>query len=211
MRMANSFNPHTHTGCDIANDFYRYAKWVSIHTPIQGVTRMMSSNLLMMICFNPHTHTGCDLVIISYRQLSPVSIHTPIQGVTIRQLTTSIVISFNPHTHTGCDSGQVDASLSASRFNPHTHTGCDGSFRCYSCRQWSFNPHTHTGCDIIVVKFKQRLPVSIHTPIQGVTYNMMVNTGKGGVSIHTPIQGVTSAAPTILRLRSFQSTHPYRV
>ena len=55
-----SFNPHTHTGCDLLWLPGLVADNVSIHTPIQGVTYVL--------------HTL--LAVIS------VSIHTPIQGVT---------------------------------------------------------------------------------------------------------------------------------
>ena len=122
------FNPHTHTGCDwgsqnsmistkLFQSTHPYRVWlvsltlarvsarVSIHTPIQGVTKLIRKqggtplkfqsthpyrvwlwqykNWLTNLCFNTHTHTVCD-----YRFYSPtgeviqVSIHTPIQGVT---------------------------------------------------------------------------------------------------------------------------------
>ena len=56
-----SFNPHTHTGCDPLR-IYNAARgeFVSIHTPIQGVTQ------------------GSDTFEFDIK----VSIHTPIQGVT---------------------------------------------------------------------------------------------------------------------------------
>ena len=78
-----SFNPHTHTGCDDKADVTDDQILVSIHTPIQGVTRCRTSIILLLFCFNPHTHTGCDSV-------SCGPSHGP--------------LGFNPHTHTGCDS-----------------------------------------------------------------------------------------------------------
>ena len=42
------------------------------------------------------------------------------------------------------------------------------------------------------------LRVSIHTPIQGVTYRFMDNIYILHVSIHTPIQGVTSIAQKMM-------------
>ena len=99
-----SFNPHTHEGCDIANDFYRYAKWVSIHTPTKGVTQKPGISLICMISFNPHTHEGCDFT---------------------ARLHFQVRCSFNPHTHEGCDPAYPYLSPCLGCFNPHTHEGCD--------------------------------------------------------------------------------------
>ena len=54
-------------------------------------------------------------------------------------------------------------------------------------------------------------PVSIHTPIQGVTRNHAKAALPSVVSIHTPIQGVTLCYALFGLLVWFQSTHPYRV
>ena len=76
-------------------------------------------------------------------------------------------------------------------FNPHTHTGCDQGLRL-SPKGWRcFNPHTHTGCDNTIHWILCLLTVSIHTPIQGVTYRFFLWASFEQVSIHTPIQGVT--------------------
>ena len=56
--------------------------YVSIHTPIQGVTINELLNDDLALCFNPHTHTGCDMNL--------ASLWAKKNG-------------FNPHTHTGCD------------------------------------------------------------------------------------------------------------
>ena len=53
--------------------------------------------------------------------------------------------------------------------------------------------------------------VSIHTPIQGVTYHGVRSRPPELVSIHTPIQGVTDLSDTNVEIQKFQSTHPYRV
>ena len=60
MSLNLSFNPHTHTGCDVYTD--------------TSITTRKS--------FNPHTHTGCDLQSAFANVINQVSIHTPIQGVT---------------------------------------------------------------------------------------------------------------------------------
>ena len=59
-RPYQGFNPHTHTGCDEVLHDERSRLYVSIHTPIQGVTTIDEKD-------------GTRIF---------VSIHTPIQGVT---------------------------------------------------------------------------------------------------------------------------------
>ena len=67
------FNPHTHTGCDVVLVAICFlVAQVSIHTPIQGVTRC---------CPYPP-------------RLFPVSIHTPIQGVTLMSYTKMSYLQF---------------------------------------------------------------------------------------------------------------------
>ena len=56
-----SFNPHTHTGCDLNTRHIFGDDSVSIHTPIQGVTYCWACKRAPFLRFNPHTHTGCDL------------------------------------------------------------------------------------------------------------------------------------------------------
>ena len=79
---------------------------------------------------------------------------------------------------------------------------------------YSFNPHTHAGCDFWRTSSSELIPVSIHTPTQGVTisphsrrptgrsFNPHTHAGCDpgtgylacripAVSIHTPTQGVT--------------------
>ena len=56
-----SFNPHTHTGCDLLLTTVQHRLIVSIHTPIQGVTDFFAAII--------------DFIM--------VSIHTPIQGATL--------------------------------------------------------------------------------------------------------------------------------
>ena len=146
--LMESFNPHTHTGCDF----------------------LFNLRLFLILSFNPHTHTGCDVAYIHIAIDVEVSIHTPIQGVTsqLARITELYFVSihtpiqgvtgvgegsqaspvcFNPHTHTGCDSGSESLVGDKRSFNPHTHTGCD-LLDLFSVKAFQgFNPHTHTGCD----------------------------------------------------------------
>ena len=118
-------------------------------------------------CFNPHTHAGCDNVHNVSGASFPVSIHTPTQGVTFLYICNVFRICFNPHTHAGCDYRNHSRSSGKQGFNPHTHAGCD----------W------YAGCS------RSQPSVSIHTPTQGVTFNIVLN----------------------INIIQFQSTHPRRV
>ena len=75
----------------------------------------------------------------------------------------------------------------------------------------SFNPHTHAGCDTILPQSWRSLPVSIHTPTQGVTQDKRQCKECLRVSIHTPTQGVTCQRLEYSGMALFQSTHPRRV
>ena len=79
----------------------------------------------------------------------------------------------------------------SSGFNPHTHAGCDFLHGGNLASRRSFNPHTHAGCDTILPQSWRSLPVSIHTPTQGVTQDKRQCKECLRVSIHTPTQGVT--------------------
>ena len=206
------FNPHTHTGCDLASkwNFCSFSRF-NPHTHT-GCDWFQKWILSVCSSFNPHTHTGCDLKYIEtlgdiemfqsthpYRvwlvqreaecRHSLVSIHTPIQGVTATQGSTTLQAVFQS-THPYRVWLRIAAwSSPIWSFNPHTHTGCDIIVVMELIFLTSFNPHTHTGCDI-----------------------------AGGevawwwaVSIHTPIQGVTGRSEYVLYANWFQSTHPYRV
>ncbi len=57
-----SFNPRTHTGCDLAMIFAVKIETsgVSIHAPTRGATITALMVICVTIRFNPRTHTGCD-------------------------------------------------------------------------------------------------------------------------------------------------------
>ena len=60
-----SFNPHTHEGCDPVGNPAEPCRLVSIHTPTKGVTPAFKSITGYTGSFNPHTHEGCDLAYTS--------------------------------------------------------------------------------------------------------------------------------------------------
>ena len=151
---SKSFNPHTHTGCDDRSNPRQALFFVSIHTPIQGVTHFSLLHVWRHIvsihtpiqgvtpplfcgqrskcCFNPHTHTGCDvsrhnekLSMIWFQSTHPYRVWQSTDSLSDTQE------SFNPHTHTGCDSQGAKVHACFLGFNPHTHTGCDPCLMCY--------------------------------------------------------------------------------
>ena len=124
--VSNSFNPRTHTGCDV----------------------LMLLIIRLLRSFNPRTHTGCDSITSVARaetvfqsthpyrvrpdirriwevrgwfqsthpyrvrllprfpceRVAEVSIHAPIQGATMTRFIFTVIRNcFNPRTHTGCD------------------------------------------------------------------------------------------------------------
>ena len=170
-------------------------------------------------------------------------------------------MSFNPHTHAGCDRNAPLRTPPTVGFNPHTHAGCDKGFTLQLFRR-TVSIHTPTQQGVTpgrsikssMCRFQSThprrvwhsplwyprlsMPVSIHTPTQGVT-NITIRTGSihsfnphthAGcdnfdlidmfdfrVSIHTPTQGVTRRE-MVLYSFSWVSihtptqgvTHPYR-
>ena len=164
---------------------------VSIHTPTQGVTISAYSPISIIFRFNPHTHAGCDIRHPIKAVMQIVSIHTPTQGVT--NVWDNMVVTdgfqsthprrvwlhmlhhsypyncFNPHTHAGCDAARTFLLSPPFCFNPHTHAGCDTHIIAIIWLLPGFNPHTHAGCDLVASGLGRHLPVSIHTPTQGVT------------------------------------------
>ena len=127
MQKQQSFNPHTHEGCD----------WLTTPKPMQKAS------------FNPHTHEGCDLCILQRGHGIAVSIHTPTKGVTYSAYRIFLdPQSFNPHTHEGCD--PVGNPAEPCRLvSIHTPTkGVTPAFKSITGYTGSFNPHTHEGCDL---------------------------------------------------------------
>ena len=166
---------------------------VSIHTPIQGVTRSAWGWMSPFPCFNPHTHTGCDSYAGQHYAPGGVSIHTPIQGVTKDcglKFADMEFQSTHPYRVWHYSSYGVNIFNKFQSTHPYRvwHSRRGGSMMVSS-----FNPHTHTGCDRTLGICALCQLVSIHTPIQGVTSSCSMVCIRRQVSIHTPIQGVTFA------------------
>ena len=85
----------------------------------------------------------------------------------------------------------------AFHFNPHSHAGSDLSFFARS-RTYHISIHTPTqGVTYNVLTVCDDNGISIHTPTQGVTYNVLTVCDDNGISIHTPTQGVTYNVLTV--------------
>ena len=79
----SSFNPRTHTGCDVLVRDVQHICQVSIHAPTRGATGVSAVCSGNWISFNPRTHTGCDnQKMINIDHAIIVSIHAPTRGAT---------------------------------------------------------------------------------------------------------------------------------
>ena len=211
-----SFNPRTHTGCDVHE--------ISNQGRGKG--------------FNPRTHTGCDVccavicttartfqsthphgvrlsVAVSARDRVAVSIHAPTRGATLTSLACCMYRLVSIHAPTrGATKNSVKHPPRYESFNPRTHTGCDVPRGCvwplpnpfqsthphgvrpshlqllYATR--CFNPRTHTGCDINKQATLLRGLLFQSTHPHGVRHvGSQKNPSTFYVSIHAPTRGAT--------------------
>ena len=150
-QVRESFNPRTHTGCDIV----RHTS-VPIDTPSfnprthTGCDRRASLGERFQDGFNPRTHTGCDVRKWKDASRSCAFQSTHPHGVRRgRGLSVCIPKAFqstHPHgVRLPSGTGTIPSSPS---FNPRTHTGCDTGWHCGYAPPTCFNPRTHTGCDM---------------------------------------------------------------
>ena len=99
-----SFNPRTHTGCDLPRPYNTAVRQVSIHAPTRGAT-------------NERGYT--------VRRLA-VSIHAPTRGATLNAKSIGIAKLVSIHAPTRGATHRIIQNLHARKcFNPRTHTGCD--------------------------------------------------------------------------------------
>ena len=58
-------------------------RFISIHTPVKGVTYRTIYNFVLTSNFNPHSREGSDnKEVITMTEALTISIHTPVKGVT---------------------------------------------------------------------------------------------------------------------------------
>ena len=86
--VARSFNPRTHTGCDILvltmqQNILRAFQSTHPH----GVRHYLYFKPSEEKRFNPRTHTGCDFVGVIFVTNNRVSIHAPTRGATVCKVT----------------------------------------------------------------------------------------------------------------------------
>ena len=99
-----SFNPRTHTGCDVNQAVKNKQDKLFQSTHPHGVRQGIGE--------------GGDLV-FEFQSTHPHGV----RPAELHQLTRHS--RFNPRTHTGCDIGSIGLFTLTSSFNPRTHTGCD--------------------------------------------------------------------------------------
>ena len=169
--LGKSFNPRTHSGCDIIKRFL----------------------LSYQMSFNPRTHSGCDMAGLLERLLEDVSIHAPTRGATqFHLLRFRLHQGFNPRTHSGCDAIHKCTTIDPPGFNPRTHSGCDNTPPAEHTKQICFNPRTHSGCDFMMKDVNSSFKVSIHAPTRGATRHFVRSILILHVSIHAPTRGATA-------------------
>ena len=82
--------------------------------------------------------------------------------------------------------------FNTSYFNPHTREGCDGISSGKGVKREPISIHTPVkGVTLAGRGPPPLLLISIHTPVKGVTYDDYRIRGDSGISIHTPVKGVT--------------------
>ena len=120
--------------------------------------------------FNPRTRVGCDKTAAEKCRPILVSIHAPVWGATLIAIYSSMAPKFQS-----------------------THP-CGVRHTCFVCVStiFSFNPRTRVGCDLYLPYCEPINLVSIHAPVWGATFHLMITPLLSKVSIHAPVWGATS-------------------
>ncbi len=152
--------------------FIFWMKYISIHTPTQGVTNQRHLIPMSNLHFNPYSHAGSDALAQPNKEMYiAISIHTPTLGVTRhKNCNNPDWIYFNPHSHAGSDARvkeqpslknlfqstlprrewHVTISGVTKHINISIHTPTQG-VTAINCRarvaHTYFNPHSHAGSD----------------------------------------------------------------
>ena len=212
-----SFNPRTHTGCDMVISSVRgqqiefqsthphgvrpqmrqravFANAVFQSTHPHGVRLAKAAVLSGAVRVSIHAPTrGATRLLADKDNTLSVSIHAPTRGAT-HQLSNHVRgIRFNPRTHTGCDDLMVkQGQLTEAFVSIHAPTrGATLYMRDFNVGYLSFNPRTHTGCDDFDSVAHITIKVSIHAPTRGATCRVQRFSYVYTVSIHAPTRGAT--------------------
>ena len=185
-----SFNPRTHTGCDMMLVATATRIYVSIHAPTRGATfhnRHNQQGLRVSI----HAPTrGATYQGVGLAEAKSVSIHAPTRGATSFALNFPTLLYLFQSTH------------------PHGVRHARKGLFAYRAKFQSTHPHgVRLGsieCPVTLHQFQSTHPHGVRHRLDG---------GKrgGAVSIHAPTRGATIKLWTIKTLYKFQSTHPHGV
>ena len=188
-----SFNPHTHEGCDSCRRYWLQAWWRFQSTHPRRVWLLVLVDILRLLAFQsthprrvwlrqtPYRHL-LDLFQSTHprrvwqqnewslNKLMQVSIHTPTKGVTHGKLSVSSSGLFQSTHPRRVWPNILAPIIQKTGFNPHTHEGCDWSCRLITILSTRFQS-THPRRVWRFVRSKNFKPygVSIHTPTKGVT------------------------------------------
>ena len=100
-----------------------------------------------------------------------VSIHAPARGATTSAPGAARARSgFNPRAREGRDCLHLASLLKLSRFNPRAREGRDRRNACPRVAIGGFNPRAREGRDDRVPRGRNLIPVSIHAPARGATF-----------------------------------------
>ena len=81
--MSVSFNPRTHTGCDVGVPPRLLLLECFNPRTHTGCDKLKAKGVICNVGFNPRTHTGCDgRALLIGAALTNVSIHAPTRGAT---------------------------------------------------------------------------------------------------------------------------------
>ena len=121
-----SFNPRTHTGCDLQSTLLLHLYYGFNPRTHTGCDKIVYFKTTAWKGFNPRTHTGCDFTIIRICRSNGVSIHAPIQGATVEDnINIEKVVFQSTHPYRVRLANRWVDSTYITSFNPRTHTGCD--------------------------------------------------------------------------------------
>ena len=142
-----SFNPRTHTGCDLSFGFNDLCPSVSIHAPTRGATYTTNVLFDRIVFQSTHPH-GVRPAPLNTAAFARMFQSTHPHGVR-RFLLWSIKIIFkfqSTHPH-GVRHIRLKTRLARAVFqSTHPHGVRHSSKRARTIES-SFNPRTHTGCD----------------------------------------------------------------
>ncbi len=143
--------------------------------------------------FNPRARTGRDFPDAGLLATMDVSIHAPARGATVQTGRSGVARGVSIHAPARGATGLLRHSdRFAPRFNPRARTVRDRGPVATEVPQIQFQstrPHGARPRNLPTVP--RIVPVSIHAPARGATYNLLLHHYYSCVSIHAPARGAT--------------------